>query len=389
MLEFGVYEFLKDCFKGITNGTLKNVIRKYYQFSIPISFYGEDLIKELVFERDFSLLPKTDFLNHTNYLRYYPRDLKKIKIILNGTEKEFKLPYKEEVNFIKNPDIKISVVSEVGRYEMSSEIIKLTKPNLIEFKKSKPRTFDGEILRLAKFQKIKDNEYECELERATYFDQVRTNLTIDLPLEDNPNKNLRILDIEKKSGKLKSFEDSNLVNSIGVSTVVTFYSKKRRDWFYFMKIRKHQQGVFANMLSTISGVVEPPKRNIKDLLDHASNELLREFRYETGISKEEMSIHKDKYKLIPLAFTRELVRGGKPQFFFLLIIPEMNRKEFERKFNKSVEGTYEFKSDWISNISVYKKALSPEFATNLIYAHEYLQKERFLEDADTINLDLK
>lgn len=139
------------------------------------------------------------------------------------------------------------------------------------------------------------------------------------------------------------------------------------------------------MLSSISGTIEPPVDTITELTDFAAQEVIRELHEETGLSESDIKSNPS-FQIIPLAFTRELTRGGKPQFFFLIMMNKISEKELQKIFKKS-DGKKEFKADWISNIKSYDDLISPEFCTNLIYAYQHIQKEQ-KKDIEAIDLGI-
>ena len=84
--------------------------------------------------------------------------------------------------------------------------------------------------------------------------------------------------------------------------------------------------------------------------------------------------------MIPLAFTRELARGGKPQFFFAINTPYVDEKHVAECFEMSFNGKEEFYNDLRSRFVMYK--LSPETLTNLLLTYKYLQRKQKLDYID-------
>jgi len=227
---------------------------------------------------------------------------------------------------------------------------------IIKYLESLQPTKDNPILRMSSLAKESENLYHCKLQRSTYYYQVRTNLTIDYPLLGQMGNTLRALDLTPE-GKLPSLEKSALVNSIGVSAVVFFW--KGRDLYFLMKYRKPTEAVYPNMFGTTSGVVTiPPGQPVRSLTDYVTSEMRREFYRETGFDEDRDN--RPIKNMILLSFVRELIRGGKPQFFFLIEIDEITEKQFRRKFRTSAEGLEEFYDNPYHN-NKYSTALSPEF----------------------------
>lgn len=352
-------------------------------------FYGEDLIKLLLWERDLMVMPKGDFLDYTRWRHYYQNQRKNIFITAHGNSQERELPYQELVDYISEPTAKIIVKGGILLFQMAPSLSDLTKHNLeayIKEKQSKGGKAEPKaILRVSSFTKMADGSYSCQLETASYHSQIRTNLTIDYPLPDT-SQSLRTMDLGEDRS-LRAFEDSILVNSIGVSAVVYYVDKGHRRRYFFMKLRKESEGVFEKMFGSTSGVGSPKVRDdnnknweerdftiveeITELGVWAKEAMKGEFERETGLKNSES----ETLRFVPLAFTRELTRGGKPQFFFLIEIRPQTPKLFRKEFRRSEEGLEEFYDSFLKNKASWNSALTPEFYTNLIYALEYFQKQ--------------
>ena len=72
--------------------------------------------------------------------------------------------------------------------------------------------------------------------------------------------------------------------------------------------------------------------------------------------------------------------GGKPQFFFLVLINKLKKREFKKIFKKS-RAKEEFKDDLITNITSFRQVISPEYISNFLYALEYIQTQRKINTA--------
>jgi 8-oxo-dGTP pyrophosphatase MutT (NUDIX family) len=356
-------------------------IKSRIQFASVRFFYCQEFISEILFNRNFDNLPKTEFINYANAFAYYESDRKKIKIKYGEKVKEVELPYKELVNYIENPDSIINVDYSNQKLELDPNIISETDVAFNEFIKKRPKTTDGDILGVKGFKKVKSNIFDIKLVKSSYNNLVRINISLDFPLKNNNFKTLRTEDLNDKNN-LKSFDDSLLINSIGVSTVLTY--RNNGNFYFYMKPRKGKLGVFNNMLSSVSGVVEPPKNTLTELTGFVADEIIRELHEETGLSIDEINKN-PQFQIIPLAFTRELTRGGKPQFFFMIMIDKVSEKEFKRMFKKS-QGKEEFKDDWVNNIKSYDDFISPEFSTNLIYAYQYIRMAQ-KKNTEVLELD--
>jgi len=355
-------------------------IKDRIQFASNRFFYKNEFINELIFNKNFENLPKDEFINYKFAYKYYAKNRKKISLKYKGVEKKVDIPYYEIINYIKSPNTKISFNYPIPNYTLSEDITNETEIAFNKFITQRPKTQDNEVLRIKSIKKEQNEQFHFNLEKTTYFELIRTNLTLDFPLKTDNFNTLRIEDLDDNNN-LKHFNDSCLINSIGVSTVLTYH--KNGSFYFYMKPRKGKLGIFNNMLASISGVVEPPKKN-QELTDYVSKELIRELHEETGLEINEIT-NNPQFKIIPLAFTRELTRGGKPQFFFLIIINEVSEKDFRNIFKKS-DAKDEFKDDWFTNIKSFDDFISPEFTTNLLYALQYIKNKEKIK-SNTLDLN--
>jgi hypothetical protein len=159
-------------------------------------------------------------------------------------------------------------------------------------------------------------ENKIHIQPATYFDQVATNLTLDWAsgvLGEDPLLTIRN-DYEKAhNGLITPLRSSILSNTLGVAAIVVNPNTKE----VLIPIRGNEQAIMDNGLGkfhcSASGVFAWNEN------DTITNTLSFDF-FCKGIEKEiksEIGLRPEQYSLIPLAFTRELVRGGKPQLFFI------------------------------------------------------------------------
>lgn len=154
------------------------------------------------------------------------------------------------------------------------------------------------------------------LQRATYFDQVGTNLTLDWAsrlLGGDETHTLRNNVERHDGGSLQALKDSALANTLGVAAVLVNPDTEE----ILIPIRGNEQAV----MSEGSGLFHCSASGVFHWTDANAHpkELNFDF-FEAGIKREiktELNLERDEYELIPLAFSRELVRGGKPQLFFI------------------------------------------------------------------------
>ena len=209
---------------------------------------------------------------------------------------------------------------------------------------------------------------EITIEQATYYDQVGTNLTIDLPfthpltIETTNVKTIREWDTvqAKQNHILPNFENSLLANTIGVAIAITTVDRVGHKHL-IKRFRREDVAVYRNMWHLPFSFALYFDRNIHnkneiDIKDLINFDLPNEFAEEMGL---EMN---DFRPIKPLAFCRDLARGGKPQFFL-----EMKSKlSFEELRKKAHDSTGEFKG----NIQIFDfephHQISPELAASMI-----------------------
>lgn len=149
--------------------------------------------------------------------------------------------------------------------------------------------------------------------KASYFDQVATNLTLDWRSKHLPDSTLTIRNsIEKpEGGKLKPLSESNLANTLGVA--VMLYNSGLEA---FVRLRSDSLASIPKkgLHCSASGVFEMEGGIKPGNYDYSA--------IEKGIEleiKAEIGLDRSDYDLYPTAFARELPRGGKPQLFFIAI----------------------------------------------------------------------
>ena len=227
--------------------------------------------------------------------------------------------------------------------------------------------------RVASFQLLNSAPH-FDLQRASYFDQVGTNLTLDYrltaPLSSN-NKvctTIREWDISQaqiQNDSLPSFKQSLLANTIGVSIGITAKTKDGKQVILKRK-RSSKVAVYANTWSTPFGfalsleqdVVRNKIISIEDLIRRDYN---HEFAEELSLQFSDFTPPK------PIAFCRDLLRGGKPQFFLetkaLIPFEELRKKliDHSNEYRGSIKITQE--EDLKTQIDT---RVSPEFKCFLI-----------------------
>jgi len=129
------YESPKEVYYGVKllellRGASWPEVHRRLSFYLSDFFYRENILKTFLFERDFSDLPHTEFIDYPCYLNYYRTEAKQVRAKIGATEKTLILPYKEEINFIENPKTEIRVLGDITEYSMLESIKHETEGNL-------------------------------------------------------------------------------------------------------------------------------------------------------------------------------------------------------------------------------------------------------------------
>jgi len=310
-------------------------------------------------------------------------------------------------------------------YRLPDEISDAMQKCLDMVIKENPGTHDDPHPRLASLQRVGEDEYKCTLEETNYYTQIKTNLSMDYKYRLNGFKNtMRDSErdrhyLEKKEWEelgvkndalhpkcLTSLENSMLANVIGVSAIWLMENEGDDDAKIYLMPRNKKVGVYKCKLGMPSGDIESPQYRQKtaeqhnrfrdeSLIEYLKWEIAREFAEETGIADrskplEDYSVKISKYKktgeetatvkdedyinlytdveIIPLALTREMLRGGKPQMFFLIRTKKFSESILKSCFLKSLG-----KDEFDEPLLITSASISAEVACNYLYAMEYLR----------------
>jgi hypothetical protein len=173
---------------------------------------------------------------------------------------------------------------------------------------------------------IKEDTIYCET--ATYFDQIATNIIMDwdsglLGSGASIRNNVDIA----RNGQLLPLAASRLANTLGVCAM--FYNRSLEP---LVRIRKPNLGALpaGGLHCTVSGVYSfADRRGDAYDLDVLGRGMVAEILRETGLTESE-------FIFLPVAFGRELPRGGKPQLFYIAI-SLVDDKDLRMKANRAEE----------------------------------------------------
>lgn len=175
--------------------------------------------------------------------------------------------------------------------------------------------------RVSDFQ-IKDGKPVFNLEIAKYRDQVGTNLSLDIPLADPVTVNGSVCRTVREWDQrqamifdrgLPSFSTSRLANTIGVAIGLSAFSRNKSK-HYLYRFRSENVAVYPNTWHVPVSFALAINESIQVGSIHDIGDLIK-FDFPDELHQEASLNREDFGPLKPLAFCRDLPRGGKPQFF--------------------------------------------------------------------------
>ena len=148
------------------------------------------------------------------------------------------------------------------------------------------------------------------VQRAEYNDQRRSNLVLDFRVSGLPT--LREMLQAEYGPQLPPLSDPRLANTLGIALLV-LVSEGTRPLGYCVKRAKKGVAVFQNTWAcTASGAAKwPAQADEETFWAHIVRDMLAELEEEVGLTEQDLGF------FMPVAFSREMHRGGKPQMFFL------------------------------------------------------------------------
>lgn len=238
-------------------------------------------------------------------------------------------------------------------------------------------------IRLINFKK-KQNGLLIEIQKARYFDQAKSNLILEWKYsQDKTTLNSILLNDYGK--KLPPLYDERLANTFGIAALIYYANEKK--WVPYLTKRIKKVAVEPGSIQcSASGVAKwsssiemPTFKNL--FMEHMYYELYEE----AGLGKNDI------LELVPIAFCREYLRGGKPQIFFVGITHLTREELFEKRKNaaatlQAIQGWSEIKKDTIFTSSdfiptqrsllksIKKNKISNEAIMALHYGELYIKK---------------
>ncbi|EKF57397.1 NUDIX hydrolase [Agrobacterium albertimagni AOL15] len=285
------------------------------------------------------------------------------------------IPYVELANFSKllakgkKPTIELQIKRDkfqLRRWE-NEETDWLVDSALGALKQENRVTRDSAVVRVSEVRPTKEG---CILviQEARYKDQAMSNLILDfdeLPNGQKSDATIRAQLLKEYGSKLPPLHDDRLVNSLGCAVLV-FYELEGK-LVPLQVMRSVDTAVFngGGWHCTASGAAEWPKDpgSTEDSFQaYIEDDIYRELRDEVGFPPGSV-------KLELVGICRELMRGGKPQLFFIGFseqAPEKIAKQMEAARLEQIRARNEVK-----------------FAEPVeVLRHPYLHEARSFKDKD-------
>lgn len=148
------------------------------------------------------------------------------------------------------------------------------------------------------------------IQRAEYNDQRRSNLVLDFRVAGLPT--LREMLQAEYGPRLPPLADPRLANTLGIALLV-ITTDGTRPLAYCVRRAKKGMAVFQNTWHcTASGAAKWPAQEDEGAFwAHIVRDMLVELEEEIGLTDRDLGF------FMPVAFSREMHRGGKPEMFFL------------------------------------------------------------------------
>lgn len=329
--------------------------------------------------RNKVLPKKTIFLIYdTNWLLSYYYKTSDEGKLLASSNKKYITPYELIFDYRKNKS------DNWGFYTFDSDFIlthelDVVKDELLGIFKKKGLLYKGNNL-CSRINNviIENNKLKIEIQKASYYDQVATNLSLDYKLNDFlseslNSKTLREWDIKQSKTKknyLPRLTESKLANTIGIALGITTVNNKGEK---IVLIRKRTKNVAVTQNSW--ALPFSFSLNIdKDICCIGKSgfiiDLIKaDFRHEQAEELGTEPRFLDFENVRPLFLCRELCRGGKPQFFFQIDL-EMKFEELKKIIKESSSSKKEFKGKIVgitlNNALKYIKSFSHELAAFIV-----------------------
>ncbi|MBP6230441.1 MAG: hypothetical protein KA397_02140 [Paludibacteraceae bacterium] len=244
--------------------------------------------------------------------------------MLRSNDKISVAPYEVLFDYRKHCLPDWGICRYVGEYQLPNELIPIKERTLAFFHNNGLLYKGDNTCPRLKNCIVENGKLILYIEKASYYDQVATNLSLDYPLNGQESallgaNTLREWDMvqsDTPKDNLPTLESSKLANTIGVALGV-IVKNKQGEKIFLTRQRTSTVAVAANkhvLPFSFSLNFEPSDFTIgqeKSFFELIKPDFINEQAEELGIESDLFNFENVK----PLALCRELCRGGKPQLF--------------------------------------------------------------------------
>jgi len=295
---------------------------------------------------------KNPFINYSttwNRMYYSDENINWLKTDYNGIV--INAPFEVLYDYRQQPVKNWGTYHYKGEFALSPKLAQVKEEMLRIFNNSNKIYKNNSYCPRVSDIKITPDGPVLEIQKATYYDQVSTNLSIDYKhkaeiakiLEAGTLRDWDVLQSGTEKGHLPELSKSKLANTIGVAAGIITTNKAGRE---VVLLRKRTSSVAVNpgtlslpLSFALNFDVTTDDKPAGTLSDLIRSDLRHEQAQELGLDVSELEFENIK----PLLLCRELCRGGKPQFI-LEIKTRYTYEELTKKIKESPVNRREFTS---------------------------------------------
>ncbi len=291
------------------------------------------------------------------------------RLTLNGTDVNFVY-----ADLVVDKDYVYDVVDDPQKNFELDDLIMGSYTDLFSAHASSVK-FNGTTIRLDDLKQGKD-KITFYLSRSTVFNHLVTNRAIDFVLFDS----VSLRDIYEYGPKLNTLKDSKMSNHIGINALV-FLS----DGNLLVPRRNRTSTISKNQItSSIAVKLDLPKNAANVTADYLFREnIIENLTERVHILPKDLNLEKIKIKFLGMG--QNVYEGGKPQFYFSVILEDIDTKKYYELSAKNRSdsrldvdkciyvadyATYSFKKDYITFTAILPKGKKRRIKTN--YEMSYL-----------------
>ncbi len=268
-----------------------------------------------LFSMNFEDMLKVNYDTEALLKRYKGAPEYRKRLELNGTSVEFAY-----ADTLVNNNHTVTVVDNPGKMFELDDFV-MSNYERIFSAHSGSAKINGLTIRVDKVEKM-DDLCTIYLSRSTYFNHLLTNRAIDFAIFDD----VTIRDVLEYGPVLNSYEDSKMSNHVGINGLV-FLS----DGNLLVPRRKNDSTISKNKItSSIAVKLDFPKDGSKIVtMEHLLYQtIIDNLSARVKIRPEDLNL--DHIKVEFLGFGQNIYEGGKPQFYYVVHLEDIDTERFHK-----------------------------------------------------------